>query len=301
MSFNPTRDIEKLEKVKDSFSLIQIGCCYDPLPDEKGFINLVSELASLNKDISFSTKSRISDEIIGELKDISYTMRKKGRFLVPSVSIIATDSSIILEPNAPSPYERFETVRKLHQSGLHPIVNIRPVLPVTEEHQEIIDRTRGFASAYMTGPLYFPDTNKRRYSRFTAMLKRGSHSEAYLVMGVPNPFPKSQRVISGPPFNKHLGTLTITPLLPVPIDNYKELKFDDVGLCLANPVITDSETNSCVSRRKMNWAVDTETDWPIYENPARVREIVRYAELHGLRVFDSSVDAINYVKGLYGN
>jgi DNA repair photolyase len=59
----------------------------------------------------------------------------------PLVTIVTLSESRNLEPYAPSPEKRFESIRNMRETGLKPFLFLRPIIPgITErEYKEIID------------------------------------------------------------------------------------------------------------------------------------------------------------------
>ncbi|RLE85693.1 MAG: radical SAM protein [Thermoprotei archaeon] len=85
----------------------------------------------LHNPLQFSTKSFISNDIAKTLASI------KGVSLSPLITLITLDKSEKLEPGAPSPYERLESIKNLRKSGLHPLLFLRPVIPGINDEEAI--------------------------------------------------------------------------------------------------------------------------------------------------------------------
>lgn len=107
-------------------SLIAVGSVGEPFADERGARKTLEYLAAFSKylgnPVQFSTKAVLTYEHVKALASISLP-------LSPLVTIVSTRHHKVLEPRAPSPEERFELLRKLRQSGLKPILFLRPVIP----------------------------------------------------------------------------------------------------------------------------------------------------------------------------
>jgi len=89
----------------------------------------------LGNPVQFSTKSYLTRQICEKLATVS-----AGR-ISPLVTIVSLAESRSLEPHAPSPEKRFESIRNLREAGLKPFLFLRPIIPgLTEkEFREIID------------------------------------------------------------------------------------------------------------------------------------------------------------------
>jgi DNA repair photolyase len=89
----------------------------------------------LNNPVQFSTKAYLSSQVCERLANIS------SKKISPLVTIVSLSESASLEPYAPNPEKRFETIRNLREAGLKPFLFLRPVIPgLTEkEYEEIID------------------------------------------------------------------------------------------------------------------------------------------------------------------
>ncbi len=83
-------------------------------------------------------------------------MYHQGAILQIAVSILVLNNWREIEKNTPSPYERIETLKHLHEAGIHTSVAFRPILPfiTPEEIEEIVELTHRYTYAYLTGPVY---------------------------------------------------------------------------------------------------------------------------------------------------
>jgi len=89
----------------------------------------------LSNPVQFSTKSYLSRHLCEKLAVIS-----SGR-VSPLVTIVSLNESRALEPYAPSPEKRLESIKNLREVRLKPLLFLRPIIPgLTEkEYAEIID------------------------------------------------------------------------------------------------------------------------------------------------------------------
>jgi len=117
---------------------LAIGSIVEPFqPELKSLtISYIAELAKMGNPIQFSTKSHLTTaetETIGSSCD----------WVSPLITILTLDESKarILEPFAPVPRERLDTIRNLAQAGLKPFLFLRPILPgivTIEEYTNLI-------------------------------------------------------------------------------------------------------------------------------------------------------------------
>ncbi|MCC6034827.1 MAG: radical SAM protein [Desulfurococcaceae archaeon] len=89
----------------------------------------------LNNPVQFSTKAYINKQVAVKLANLS------SKRISPLVTIVTLSESRNLEPYAPSPEKRFESIRNMRETGLKPFLFLRPIIPgLTErEYKEIID------------------------------------------------------------------------------------------------------------------------------------------------------------------
>lgn len=121
-------------------TLLAYGSITEPFMDvsrERSFEYLASVAELLGNPIQLSTKAHLSSEDVSRLKElVGY-----GSFLV---TIVSLSMSRLLEPNAPSPDKRFETMSNLGRAGFHVCLFLRPILPGIglNEFREILERAR---------------------------------------------------------------------------------------------------------------------------------------------------------------
>ncbi|MCD6591780.1 MAG: radical SAM protein [Thaumarchaeota archaeon] len=123
-------------------TLLAYGSVTEPFMDvskERSFEYLSAVAKLLGNPIQLSTKAYLSSEDVSRLKElVGY-----GSFLV---TIISLSMSRLLEPNAPSPDRRFETIGNLRKAGFHTCLFLRPILPGIglNEFREILEKAYGF-------------------------------------------------------------------------------------------------------------------------------------------------------------
>jgi len=102
-------------------TLIAVGSITEPFLFEEKTLEFLRELSRLGNPIQFSTKKYIGKTLANALANISSR-------LSPLITIVTFELSNILEPYAPSPDKRLETIRNLRESGLKPCLFLRPII-----------------------------------------------------------------------------------------------------------------------------------------------------------------------------
>lgn len=115
---------------------------FHPAVKDKTFEYIESFYNLLGNPTQFSTKYYISRIEAENLSEIS------GKKISPLVTIVTLEKSRELEPYAPSPDKRLESVKNLREAGLKPFIFIRPIIPgVTDlEYKTIIDKAREYGA-----------------------------------------------------------------------------------------------------------------------------------------------------------
>lgn len=117
---------------------LAIGSVSEPfhlLVKEKTIEYIKAIYTYLGNPVQFSTKAFISKY------DAEKIAKASNNKISPLITIITMSNWHNLEPYAPTPEKRLETVRNLREAGLKPFLFIRPIIPgVTDrEFKEIID------------------------------------------------------------------------------------------------------------------------------------------------------------------
>ncbi len=125
-------------------TLIALGSVTEPfLPETRRrtleYIKYISKY--LGNPIQFSTKMTLDDKTIEEIK-------RYDPGISPLITIITIKYHKKLEPYAPSPWDRFETIKKLHRKGLKPILFYRPIIPgiAEEEYMDILREAKKYGA-----------------------------------------------------------------------------------------------------------------------------------------------------------
>ncbi|MBI4834387.1 MAG: radical SAM protein [Planctomycetes bacterium] len=103
------------------------------LENTLGYFKAIS--AYLGNPIQFSTKMFITPELAKKIKG-----SLKHKLVSPLVTITTLKNAAKLEPKAPPPEERFQSIANLSKAGYKVFLYLRPLIPgiVTEEIEEIL-------------------------------------------------------------------------------------------------------------------------------------------------------------------
>ncbi|MGH9504073.1 MAG: radical SAM protein [Terriglobales bacterium] len=140
---------QELRRVKPG-EQIALGTATDPYqPAERRFEVTRAILEELSRheglDLGIITKGNL---ILRDL-DLLQQIAQKNRLMVNvTITTLNVDLARILEPRAPRPDLRMETVRKLNQSGIDAGVSCAPVIPgITDSLRNLEDLVRATAQA----------------------------------------------------------------------------------------------------------------------------------------------------------
>lgn len=104
-------------------ALGSIGEPFHPVGEGRTLEYIATFSRHLGNPIQFSTKMALSEETVSRLASTNNAP------LSPLITIITLEKYELLEPGAPTPEERLETIRRLRRAGLHPILFFRPLMP----------------------------------------------------------------------------------------------------------------------------------------------------------------------------
>lgn len=150
-----------------SFETIQFGYDGDPFDNSSRGIMMLKRLASMGKNISFSTKALVEKEILTELKGIKDVLSSSGNSFVAFISLSCWNSAYIVEPHTPTPYERMVSVTNLKSIGIPTFIALRPILPniPNSEYETLLEEgIKAGCDGFILGPLYADD--KGQFVRF---------------------------------------------------------------------------------------------------------------------------------------
>lgn len=127
---------------KKNVFLSSVTDCYNPL-EEKYLItrNILEQLIFSDCYLSISTKSKLI------LRDID--LLKQIKNLTVSMSINTLDENFRKDmDNASSIEERLDTLRELHNNGIHTVLFMSPIFPFITEWKEIIEKSKDYIDEY---------------------------------------------------------------------------------------------------------------------------------------------------------
>ncbi len=142
------------------FETIQFGYDGDPFARPERGIAMLKRLATMGKNLNFSTKAALGASTLNALEEIYKYMEAEGTTLSALVSVSCWDSASIVEPHTPSPSERMLTVANLKRIGLPVFIAVRPILPHISdlEYERIAaEGIRAGCDGFVLGPLYADD------------------------------------------------------------------------------------------------------------------------------------------------
>lgn len=121
-------------------TLIAIGSVTEPflgVTREKTFEYIEAIATYLKNPIQFSTKMYLT-------RRDAYRLKQLDPGISPLITIVTIKYKDKLEPLAPPPEKRFETIKNLRSTGLKPILFLRPIIPgiIEEEYVEILEKAR---------------------------------------------------------------------------------------------------------------------------------------------------------------
>lgn len=134
---------------------------------------ILLRLATLNKNISFATKMSIKDDDIVFLQNINKLLKLNKKILNIGVTIIKIDEYRELEPNAPTPQMRIDTLKKLSDAGISTNVIMRPIFPnlTFKEIDNILKITHNYSEGYLVGPLYINNAVSKYLQKINCSVK----------------------------------------------------------------------------------------------------------------------------------
>ena len=137
-----TKPINKKKLKGKTVFLASVTDCYNPY-EEKCCItqSILKQLLDAECTVSISTKSSLvlrDVELLKQFKDVSV-----------AVSINTLDESFKCDmDNASSIEARMNTLKVLHENGIHTVLFMSPIFPSITDYKEIIEKSRLFVDEY---------------------------------------------------------------------------------------------------------------------------------------------------------
>lgn len=115
---------------------------FHPLVKDKTFEYVECVYKYLGNPVQFSTKAYLSRS------DAEKLVRMSEGKISPLVTVVTLEYSDLLEPYAPKPEKRLETIRNLKEAGLKPFLFLRPIIPgLTEkEYKQVISLAKEYGA-----------------------------------------------------------------------------------------------------------------------------------------------------------
>ena len=149
------------------FETIQFGYDGDPFARPERGIAMLRQLATLGKNVNFSTKASLEVPTLNALEDIQRRMQEDGTILSALISVSCWDSASRVEPHTPLPVERMRTAADLKRIGIPVFIAVRPIMPHIpdlEYEQIATEGIRACCDGFILGPLYVDD--RGQFARF---------------------------------------------------------------------------------------------------------------------------------------
>ncbi len=142
------------------FETIQFGYDGDPFARPERGIAILRRLATIGKNVNFSTKASLEVPTLNALEDIQRRMEENGTILSALISVSCWDSASVVEPHTPPPVERMRGVADLKRIGIPVFIAVRPILPHIPDLEYERIATEGIlagCNGFILGPLYADD------------------------------------------------------------------------------------------------------------------------------------------------
>jgi len=156
----PEQIIPTLDQLPNEVKLIQCGYDNEFFRNEDDAVKIIEAIVRTDRNVSFSTKKDLSLETIVSLKSI-YEEMGDNQYMIACVSLLGFDTVRKLEPHAPDPNKRVETIQRLHEAKIPTLVYLRPLIPTIpdEEIEEVFARTARHCDGYVVGKMIFDERN----------------------------------------------------------------------------------------------------------------------------------------------
>lgn len=130
------------------------------VPRKKVGLSLLQGIAeTIDCDLLFTTRTVFDDEDVATLANVVKILKQKNKLLFACVSVTRySDEVEYLEPHPiPSPLERLQTLKKLHDIGAVTVLALRPFLPVVpiNDYIAILQQAAGYTDIALGEVFYF--------------------------------------------------------------------------------------------------------------------------------------------------
>lgn len=151
-------------------------------PRKEVGLSLLQSIAEIiDCDLLFTTRTVFDDEDIGTLSNVVNVLKHKNKFLFACVSVTRySDEVEYLEPYPiPSPLERLQTLKKLHDIGAVTVLALRPFLPVvpTGDYIEVLQQAADYTDIVLGEVFYFISGGKIEKRIFKQGVPKGVMAE----------------------------------------------------------------------------------------------------------------------------
>ncbi len=154
---------------KKNVFLSSVTDCYNSLEEKyKLTRSILEQLVNSDCYLSISTKSKLI------LRDVD--ILKKMKNLTVSMSINTLDENFRRDmDNASSIKERLDTLKELHNNGIHTVLFMSPIFPYITEWKEIIEKSKDYIDEY-----WFENLNLRgQYKSYVMNYIKVNYSKYY--------------------------------------------------------------------------------------------------------------------------
>lgn len=137
---NKNINLNKISK-KNVF-LSSVTDCYNPLEEKyKLTRNILAQLVDSDCYLSISTKSKLI------LRDLDLLKQIKHLSVSMSINTLNEEFKNDMD-NASTIEERLNTLRDLHNNGIHTVLFMSPIFPYITEWKEIVDKSKDYIDEY---------------------------------------------------------------------------------------------------------------------------------------------------------
>jgi len=139
----------------------QVGYDGDPLASWERTRPLLEALEPFGANLNIQTKAIPDDAQLAALRDLAERLAARGRVFSVLVTLTSWDNAPRLEPDAPTPAARVESIARLRAAGIPVLVALRPMIPGVPRRslERVLEAARDAgARGVIPGPLYIHAT-----------------------------------------------------------------------------------------------------------------------------------------------